>query len=453
MFKLLRFYSVASFISILAAAAILAFFYRQVAVHGIVHLAEQSNATLTKTALASVRYGLVSYLSRVSEAGGGTPASDLKLPYLLAAEINALMRDTSVVRIKVYNRKGVVVFSTTPSQIGSDRKNNPGFTAAISGGTFSKMNYRDTFNSFGDPDEEDNLVRTYLPVQAGPAEPIDGVFEVYTDVNLLVEQNERTLFLIMGGVSFILLVLYGILVLLVRYARGIIDEQQLTIRERTATLEILSAQMLKSEEMEKKKMAFELHEGLAQTLSAIKMLVESSRQRLQADEAQSLEAIVPVLQGTIQEVRAMATELRPSTLDDLGLLPAIKEFCGRFEEQHPRIKIEQGVNVQEKAIPPALRVVIFRIIESALKHLAETETAERIRLNFKQAGRKLKLEIDDMPSKPSYAATEAVGPELQVRFADMQERAILSGGTFSMARNPTGGVTLKASWAARPQPF
>lgn len=453
MFKLLRFYSVASFISISVAALLLAFFYRHVAVHGIVELAEKSNMTLSQTALSSVRYGLVAYLSRVSEAEGGTPADDLKLPHILAADISALMRDTSVVKIKVYNRKGVVVFSTVPSEIGHDRSTNPGFVDAFNDKSLSRMLYRDTFNRFEGRTDEDNLVETYLPVQAGPAEPIVGVFELNTDVNPLVEDNERTLFLLIGGGGAILLALYGILVLLVRYARGIIDAQQQTIRERTATLEVLSAHMLKSEEMEKKKMAFELHEGLAQTLSAIKVLVEDSKQRLGSDEAKSLEAIVPVLQSTIQEVRTMATDLRPSTLDDLGLLPTIKEFCGRFEEQHPDILVEQQVSVPEKAVPPALKVVVFRIVESALKHLAETEATKRIRLSLQEAGQKVKLEIDNVPSEPSYDAVETAEPELHMRFADMQERTLLSGGVFSLGRNTAGGLTLQASWAVRPQLF
>ena len=78
------------------------------------------------------------------------------------------------------------------------------------------------------------------------------------------------------------------------------------------------------EEQKKQKIAIDLHEGLAQTLSAIKVNVESSsRGNLRDANAQPLEHIVPVLQNAIQEVRSIATELRPSSLDDLGLLPTI----------------------------------------------------------------------------------------------------------------------------------
>src|SRR5690606_21052152 len=113
--------------------------------------------------------------------------------------------------------------------------------------------------------EEDNLMQTYIPVRASATEPVQGVFEIYTDVNDLVHQIERTEFIIMAGAMLILSGLYAVLLLVVRRARNVIDTQNHTIRERTQTLEILSARMLKSEESNKQKIAMELHEGLAQT--------------------------------------------------------------------------------------------------------------------------------------------------------------------------------------------
>ena len=71
----------------------------------------------------------------------------------------------------------------------------------------------------------------------------------------------------MAGAILILSALYAVLILIVRRANNTIELQQRTIRERTETLELLSAQMLKTEESHKKKIAFELHEGVAQTLA------------------------------------------------------------------------------------------------------------------------------------------------------------------------------------------
>jgi len=77
-----------------------------------------------------------------------------------------------------------------------------------------------------------------------------------------------------------------------------------------------------SEEQQKKKIANDLHEGLAQTLSAVKMMWKAARRRFDASktDAFSMDTVIHVLKGAIQEVRSIATNLRPSSLDDLGLL-------------------------------------------------------------------------------------------------------------------------------------
>ena len=125
------------------------------------------------------------------------------------------------------------------------------------------------------------------------------------------------------------------LLLVVRRARNVIDSQNQTIRERTQTLEILSARMLKSEESNKQKIAMELHEGLAQTLSAIKLYVENLRSAGREDpgSSQSVGAIIPVLHDAIEEVRAIATELRPSSIDDIGLLHTLDSHLRDVEQR------------------------------------------------------------------------------------------------------------------------
>ena len=213
---------------------------------------------------------------------------------------------------------------------------------------------------------------------------------------------------------------------------------------------MLSAQMLKSGEMEKKKIAFDLHEGLAQTLSAIKNYVEGSREGSRSAEANtaSLEQIVPVLQGAISEVRAIATELRPSSLDGLGLLPTIRWFCREFEQLHPGTRIEQDLALQESDLPAALKIVLYRIVESALKNLVWYADANRIRLDLRLDNQAIVLTVDDAPQDSSYAAatTKTPAPELPVQFVEARERTTLSGGTFSIDRNAAGGVRLQCRW-------
>ncbi|MCI0516679.1 MAG: histidine kinase [Woeseiaceae bacterium] len=452
MFKLLRFYSVASLLAVLATAVLIGLFYRQVAIGGLMQLAERNNLALARTVLNSVKPELIDYLDTVAQPGL-LNISHSSPPPELAAAIRTLMRDSSVVRIKIYNQHGVVAFSTKTSQIGTDQRHNPGFISAINGRVADTLVYRDTFNSFDEATEEDNLMQTYIPIRASSIEPAQGVFEIYTDVNDLVHQIERTEFIIIAGVLLILTVLYAALLLVVRRARNIIESQHQTIRERTETLEILSARMLKSEESNKKKVAVELHEGLAQTLSAVKLNLENNRQKIDGDDTvgRSMAAIIPVLQSAIEDVRTIATELRPSSIDDLGLLPTINSLCRSFQQQHPGIRVRQELSLQEKDIPAPLKVILYRIVVLALDDIALHTDSDRILISLGRYGETLTLLIDDAGSEaPDLAAATLVeiDPHAESRFTKMLELTTLSGGSFAAARPSAGRIMLRAAWNA-----
>lgn len=449
MFKLMRFYSMTSLAGFVVTAALLIIFVRQLVIGDIVQLAQRSTVTLANAMLNPVRSELVEYLAEVQDVAPHLPVEQ-KLPARLAAAIVEMMRDGSVVRVKLYNRRGVVVFSTKPNQIGGNQEDNAGFASAIDGRVLSTLIYRDTFNRSENEEEDDNLMHTYIPARGDPTKPIPGVFEIYTDVTPLVYLNERTEFVLLALVGLLLAFLYGVLVLIMRHATKIIESQQNTIRVRTATLEMFSGQMLKSEEMEKKKIAFNLHEGLAQTLSAIKTFVECTREKTGNAESntESLERIVPVLRGAISQVQAIAMELRPSSLDGLGLLPTIHWFCSEFEQLHPGKRIEHKIALQEKDLPTGLKIVLYRIIESTLKNLALYADADRIQLDLRLDNRAIVLSIDDSTQDSTYAAStiQTSATDLQLQFVEARERTTLSGGTFSIGRNTAGGVRLQCSW-------
>ena len=87
-----------------------------------------------------------------------------------------------------------------------------------------------------------------------------------------------------------------------------------------------------------------------------------------------MDSIIPMLQEAIQEVRTIATDLRPASLDDLGLLPTLNWLCREFEQQHPGIRIERQISLQEQDIPPPLKVILYRIIVSVLDDVAQHRT-------------------------------------------------------------------------------
>lgn len=447
MFKLVRHYALASLVCIVVAGIALIYLYRSVSLQTVVQLSEKANLALGHAVLNSVRSKLLDYMKGVAYVG---PASLRRqaLPSELADAIDDLMKDTTVVKVKIYNRSGVVVFSTQASEVGMIQNDNPGFIGAISGNHVSSIVYRDSFNAFDQSTEEDNLLQTYIPIRASPKDPIQGIFEIYTDVNPLLTRNEQTLFIILAGATLVLMMLYGTQLLVVRRASNIIEGQQRTIRERTASLELLSAQMLKNDESQRKKLALELHEGLAQTLSAIKLEVEMSGQGAHPGGTgpQSANSIVALLQAAIEEIRVMASALRPLSLDELGLVPTITWFCREFHRLHPEIEVEQRVSIDESKIAAPLKVVIFRILESALGAIARDAGSDRIGLTLSNSGVAVQLIIDERPILATAALPEFEKADPANRFADLHERTIQSGGSFSATHRVTGGTVLCASW-------
>lgn len=447
MFKLLRFYSIASFVIIFVAAALVTLLYRQVTIQWIDDVADKDHLVLAQTALNSVKPKLAAYLD--SKANDVSPRG---LQPELAIALGNLLQDSSVNKINIYDRRGMVAFSTQSDQIIANPGNTPGFISALNGGTFSHMEYRDMFNRLSGTTADDNLMKTFIPIRKAPAEPILGVFEMHTDMSPWVLENERRFLIILFGSEFILAILYGVLLLVVRRARNIIETQQKDIQERTANLEILSRKLLDSDEQQKKRIAFDLHEGLAQTLAAIKLNAENNRHNF--DTNTPLESIVPVLQSAIHEVRNIATELRPSSLDDFGLLSTINSFCREFERMNPDIRVEQEHCVQGRKVPEPLKIVIYRIIKSAFNNIALSSNTDRIRVALQLTDDMITLTISDIPTEFFSAANadadivrQDADPNPKLRFTEMHDRTIISGGVFTAKHGKASEVTLRASWA------
>jgi len=171
------------------------------------------------------------------------------------------------------------------------------------------------------------------------------------------------------------------------------------LRESGKELRILSNQLLSAEEKERKRIARELHDGIGQALSAIKFSVENSLGRLrkvsEPSELKSLETIIPLTQKTIEEVRRIVKDLRPSILDDLGILATINWFCREFQEVYTGIRIKAEIDVQENCIPPSLKTIIYRILQEALNNVAKHSRADGVQLSLLQQDSRIILSIQD----------------------------------------------------------
>ncbi len=243
-----------------------------------------------------------------------------------------------------------------------------------------------------------------------------------------------------------------------------LELQQLTdtleqrVQERTAELEKanealrdMSVRLLSAQEDERKRIAGEIHDTIGACLGAIKFKVEGALQRTDeknpAVRTDSLEVILPVIQEGMEECRRIQLDLRPSMLDDLGLLPTLSWFCRRFQTIYSGIRVDQEMAIEEKEVADSLKIVIYRIVQEAMNNIAKHSQADLVRLWLRKIDDKMELILQD--NGRGFAPDKAVSIESTRRglgLTNMRERVELSGGSFAIESSEGKGTVIHASW-------
>jgi signal transduction histidine kinase len=356
------------------------------------------------------------------------------------------MTDRGIAKVKIYDNRGIVVYSSRRDQIGDDQSHNAGFQNAVRGEVTAELVYRDSFNVFDRVTEDDNLVQTYIPVRNGPTEAVTGVIELYTDVDNLVRQAERSELRILATGAVIVPLLWGAMLYFILRTARVISNQQETIRQRSAALASLSAHMMQSEEAERRRVAIHLHEGIAQTLSAIKLAMEGAAARTDRGRQRDT-AIVPLLQRTIGEVRTLAMELRPPALDDLGVLPAIGALCREVKVSFHDLELDCEFDTAESEIPAPLKIVLYRCLAIAVYGLARARQVTGVRVVVRSRGDEVILMIEHNGPKGSDVESPGAADDSSAAPIDpLRERVILTGGDLAVESNERGWTSLRMTW-------
>lgn len=223
-FKLTRFFSLTSLIGLVVVTTCLIWAYRALTVHHLIEHESRANADLTR-AFANTVWGR--YRSFVRSSPGRSRLALLADPALpqIRADVLEKMRGLQIVKVKIYNLDGLTVFSTDEQQIGEDKSTNDGFLEARTGAVVSDITYRNRFDAFEGVLNNRNLISSYVPIRAAPGAPVEGVFEVYSDVTELLQQQHRAQWQVAAMVLALLGTLYLFLFLLVRKADRIIARQ------------------------------------------------------------------------------------------------------------------------------------------------------------------------------------------------------------------------------------
>jgi signal transduction histidine kinase len=204
----------------------------------------------------------------------------------------------------------------------------------------------------------------------------------------------------------------------------------------------LSARLVEVQEAERRAISRELHDEVGQSLSAV--LIESANLNaaLRAGERQEAEqhvaSIKALTEASVRTIRNLSLLLRPSMLDDLGLLPALEwqaREVGRRTDLEVSI-VDQGVTA---ALPEQYKTCIYRVVQEALHNAERHARAKAVTVTLGQQDGTLQLTIAD--------DGRGFNPERQkgLGLLGMEERASTLGGTFTVDSRPGRGTVLSVA--------
>ncbi|MHC4295236.1 MAG: histidine kinase dimerization/phospho-acceptor domain-containing protein, partial [Planctomycetota bacterium] len=229
MFNLLRYFSYTSAAVIAAITLALGMFYRSHTAGDLIAIAERQNVELGQSFANTIWPRFSSYVMSASVLGGDILREDLRTQGIDDA-MRPLIAGLPILKVKLLNLEGLVVYSSDFRQIGESNSHNPeSFDSARQGFPSSKFHDSDDADAFLGEFTDREIVESYLPIRNREGR-IEGIFELYTDVTPLVEQTERGFVRFVAGLLVALAVLYGCLFLIVRHANGILQKQYLALR-------------------------------------------------------------------------------------------------------------------------------------------------------------------------------------------------------------------------------
>ncbi|MDZ5473968.1 MASE3 domain-containing protein [Bacillus sp. 31A1R] len=216
----------------------------------------------------------------------------------------------------------------------------------------------------------------------------------------------------------------------------------------------LSTLVIQAQEEERKRVSRELHDGIGQALYSILVSLKMIRKRKESEHLkEELQLIEQMTGESMEEVKRIATQLRPSALDDLGLLPAMKSFKDQFEQTH-QIKINLKAEKVSKRLLPEIETAIYRIYQESLNNIAKYAKATTIEVELRVEDDNLILYVED--DGDGFDIKEVLNKEGKgIGLYSMKERAQLLSGQFFVHSEINKGtiieVEIPIQYAEEPQ--
>ena len=230
------------------------------------------------------------------------------------------------------------------------------------------------------------------------------------------------------------------------FVTGVLDELGTALnesREYHGRIQEMSQQVLTAHETERKRIARELHDDTAQALTSI--LIRLRLLERTAEDSDILKNVAELRELTasaLDSVRRMAMDLRPASLDDLGLVPALESYVAKFSQNWP-VSVSFEVSGVRRRLPRDIELVLYRIVQEALTNIGKHASAHTARVSLRRRHNQVTLTVEDDgagfdPEVPAESNGSGLG------LFGMRERLALVNGELEVESQKGKGTKIIA---------
>ena len=233
-------------------------------------------------------------------------------------------------------------------------------------------------------------------------------------------------------------------------AAGALENASLyeALGNRERVLQDLVERLLGAQEEERRRVAYEVHDGLAQVAVAAHQNLQAFARRHPPESEQSrkeLDTILMQVRATVSDARRVIANLRPTALDDLGLAAAISLEVERLEDEGYHVTYDERLGYDR--LPKEMEITLFRVVQEALTNVGKHAGTQRVSIELIRRDGEIRLAVQDFGSGFDPAALETLGggPGERVGFAGMRERVNMLGGEFEIQSRQGEGTLIVAT--------
>lgn len=211
-------------------------------------------------------------------------------------------------------------------------------------------------------------------------------------------------------------------------------------------LQQLSHQTLRAQEDERKRISREIHDGIIQDLLGIDLCLHDSLREWAAKRPEAELKIARtqrLVRGAMDMMRQFAHELRPATLDDVGLLAALRGFIDDFKERTGlRVRLTAVAGLERLDTPR--RTALYRVCQSALGNVEQHACATQVRVSLGKVRGGVRLIVADDGKSFEVDRVLHAGNNQRLGLVGMRERLEMVGGSLGIESSPGHGTTIRA---------